>query len=129
VVTKFLTIEQVLIIHEDQVARYGGTSGLRDLTLLESALFRPQTTFGNEELYPTLFDKSAALMHSLVLNHPFLDANKRTAITSSIVFFEINGYRLYVSQDELVETTVQVATKQIDMEQLSAWFKKNTKKL
>src|SRR3990172_10842143 len=92
----FITLEQLLTIHEDQIDRYGGSHGIRDLNLLESALFRPQTTFSGEDLYKTIFDKAAALMHSLILNHPFVDGNKRTAVVAAIIFLLQNGWMLKV---------------------------------
>jgi death-on-curing protein len=127
--TIFLTLEQVLVIHEDQVVRYGGTSGLRDLTLLESAIFRPQSSFGGEDLYSTVFVKAAALAHSLILNHPFIDGNKRTGVVSSLVFLEINGYSLDVTQDQLVEMALKIATKVFDIEEIADWIKRNSKKV
>jgi death-on-curing protein len=127
--TFFLTLEQILVLHEDQVDRYGGTSGLRDVGLLESAAFRPQTTFGGQELYESLFDKAASLMHSLILNHPFLDGNKRTGTTCALVFLELNSYALSVSQKELVEAALKIAEKEWGLEQIAAWLETNSKKL
>lgn len=126
--TIFLTLEQVLVIHENQIGLYGGTSGLRDLALLESAILRPQTTFGGEDLYPTLFEKAAALMHSLVLNHSFLDGNKRTGTVSILVFLEINGYEIDVSQKQLIKVALGVESKKLDINQLAGWLKKNSKR-
>ena len=125
----YLTLEQVLLIHEDQVVRYGGSSGLRDLSLLESAIFRPQSTFGGEDLYQTIFDKVAALMHSLILNHVFVDGNKRTGTASMLVFLELNGYRLKVSQKVLVEAAMNVESKRWNIEEIATWLKKNSKKM
>lgn len=125
----YLTLEQVFLIHEDQIVRYGGSSGLRLLPLLESAIFRPQSSFGGADLYPTVFDKAAALMHSIILNHAFVDGNKRTGTASMLVFLELNGHRLYVSQKKLEEASVKVESKRWDIEQISSWLKKNSKKL
>ncbi len=124
--TSYLTLEQILIIHEDQIDRYGGSHGLRDLALLESAVFRPQTTFSGEDLYPTLFDKAAALLHSLIQNHPFIDGNKRTATASTIVFLIKNNYLLQVSNDVLAKIVLEVAEKKITSQNISEWLKENT---
>jgi death-on-curing protein len=86
-----LTPEQVLFIHSRLVTETGGSHGLRDLALLESAVARPRATFDSKELYPDLFTKAAALMDSLIKNHHFLDGNKRTGITATGLFFRING--------------------------------------
>ena len=123
--TSYLTLEQILVIHEDQIDRYGGSHGLRDLALLESAIFRPQSTFSGEDLYPTVFDKAAALLHSLIQNHPFIDGNKRTATVSLIVFLIKNGYELRVSNDTLVEIVLKISKKKITLENLSIWLKDN----
>lgn len=125
----YLTLEQIIITHEDQIVRYGGSSGLRDISLLESAVFRPQSSFGGEDLYPTIFDKASALMHSLILNHPFIDGNKRAGTTSMLVFLELNGYRLQVTQKALVNTALGVESKKLNTEKLAAWLKKYTRKI
>lgn len=124
----YLTFEQVLVIHDDQIERYGGRHGLSDLSLLESAILRPQTTFGGKELYPSVFDKAAAMMHSLILNHPFEDGNKRTGSVSAIVFLEMNGFILDVGQDELVNVVLKVESKNWGVKELSNWLEKNSKK-
>lgn len=123
--TNFLTFEQILVIHYDQIEKYGGSHGLRDLSLLESAIFRPQTTFGNEELYASIYTKAAALMHSLLLNHPFVDGNKRTSVVSCLVFLRMNGKSIRVSQKELVNVALSVESKKWDVEQLANWLEKN----
>ena len=113
--TIYLTLEQIIVIHEDQIVRYGGSSGLRDVSLLESAVFRSQSSFGGEDLYPTIFDKASALMHSLILNHPFIDGNKRTGTASMLVFLELNGYRLQVNKKPLVSAALEMESKKINI--------------
>jgi len=125
----YLTLEQVFLIHEDQLVRYGGSSGLRDLALLESAIFRPQSSFDGEDLYPTIFYKAAALMISLILNHAFLDGNKRTGTASMLVFLELNGCKLKISQKTLVNTALGVESKKINIEKLAIWLKKHVKRV
>ena len=78
---KYLTLEKVLLLHARLIQRTGGSGGVHDIDVLDSAMARPQATFEGEELYPDLWHKAAALMHSLVKNHPFVDGNKRTALT------------------------------------------------
>lgn len=125
-VALFLTLEQVLFIHEDQVDRYGGSHGVRDLGLLESAILRSQTTFGGVDLYITIFDKAAALMHSLLLNHPFVDGNKRTAVVSALSFLELNGYSLKVNDKELEKFALMVENKKPSIEFIANWLKKHS---
>ena len=119
----------MLVIHEDQIDRYGGTSGIRDLALLESALFRPQTTFGGKDLYLTIFDKAAALIHSLIQNHSFIDGNKRTGTVASLVFLAMNGWEIKVEQDELVQIALSIATKGFSIDEISHWLQTNSKKI
>ncbi|HZE87365.1 MAG TPA: type II toxin-antitoxin system death-on-curing family toxin [Methylomirabilota bacterium] len=123
--TSYLTLEQILVIHEDQIERYEGISGLRNLELLESALFRPQLTFDGKDLYENVFEKAAALIHSLILNHPFVDGNKRTGMVAGLVFLEINEFSLKVDQGELVQAALAIASKKWDIEKITVWLKDN----
>jgi death-on-curing protein len=93
--TDYLTVAEVLAMHADQIERYGGSHGVRDPGLLESALYRPQTGY-----YADLIEEAAALWESLDQNHPFIDGNKRTAFAATYTFLAINGGRLTVDADE-----------------------------
>lgn len=119
---EYLAIGQVLALHSQQLRRYGGAAGLRDSAALESALARPAATFDGEDLYPEIADKAAALMHSLALNHPFVDGNKRVAAFAAIVFVESNGYEFLATPDELVGTTLTLAEGRMAVEALAIWF-------
>jgi death-on-curing protein len=125
----YLTPQQVLFIHARLIAETGGEHGVLDLGLLQSAVARPQTTFDALELYPDLFAKAAALLQSLIGNHAFVDGNKRTAITSTGLFLQLNGYRLVASNDELEAFTLQCAQKLIALEQIVFWLKSQSAKL
>jgi death on curing protein len=127
--TKFLTFEQVIFIHNDQIDKYGGSHGIHDLPLLESAIMRPQTTFGGEDLYPTLFDKCAAMIHSLIMNHAFVEGNKRTAMVSGILFLELNGYILEAEHDEIIEAALKVRHKKWGLEKFAKWLREHSKKV
>jgi len=91
---KYLTSQQVLYIHDQMIKRFGGSMGIRDIGLLESAVGRPLASFDGKDLYLDIFYKSAALLQSLLKNHPFVDGNKRTALSSAGLFLRINGYIL-----------------------------------
>ncbi len=91
----YLTLAEVLAIHQDQIERYGGSHGVRDAGLLESALYRPQTGY-----YADLIEQAAALWESLAQNHPFIDGNKRTAFAATYTFLAINGAHLTVTSGE-----------------------------
>lgn len=124
--TVFLTVQQLLFIHARLIDETGGEHGLRDLGLLESAVARPQATFDGKELYPDLFQKAAALMESLVQNHPFVDGNKRTAITAAAMFLLQNGHRLEVTNEELEQFALMVANERPSLDEIAAWFQSHT---
>jgi death-on-curing protein len=121
---KYLTEEQVLFIHSRLIDETGGVHGVRDLGLLQSAVSRPKATFGSEDLYPDICHKAAALMESLIKNHPFIDGNKRTAITSAGIFLQRNGYILETAQRELEQFTLSVVTGKASFEDAVKWFEK-----
>jgi death-on-curing protein len=123
VTVEYLSVGQVLALHAQQLRKYGGGAGVRDRGALESALARPAATFGGEDLYPDIANKAAALMHSLALNHPFVDGNKRVAAFSAIVFAESNGHEFLATPDELVQTTLAVAEGKLAVEALAIWFR------
>lgn len=125
----FLTASRVLFIHDRAVKRYGGAHGVRDLGLVESAVARPQATFGGEYLYVSIFDKAAALLQSLLKNHPFVDGNKRTALTSAGLFLKKNGYELINSHKQEVEFAVRVDNGNLIIEQISQWLKMHSVKI
>lgn len=111
------------------VKRFGGSFGLRDKGLLESAAARPQASFGGKDLYPTIFAKSAALMHSLLKNHPFVDGNKRTALASTGIFLKLNGYKLINTHEKELEFALNVENESVSLEEIAAWLKKNSKQV
>jgi len=128
-VTVFLSLDQVLNLHRVQIRRFGGAAGLRDRGLLESALARPQMTFGGEDLYPDLPAKAAALLHSLVANHPFSDGNKRVGAHAAILLLLANDVEPIFSSSELVETTLAVARGEIGAEALAIWLRQRSRPL
>ncbi len=119
---KFLTISQVLDIHQRQIQRFGGTSDVRDEGLLDSALAQPQVTFGGELLHPTIHEQAAAYLYHLVMNHPFIDGNKRTAFAVMLTFLNLNGYTFNLSQEQAYNLVIQVVQKEISKEELSAFL-------
>ena len=120
--TVFLTVQQILFIHARLIDTTGGEHGLRDLGLLESAAARPQASFSGEEMDPDLVQKAAALMESLALNHPFVDGNKRTAITSAALFLQQNGRLLQTTNEELERFTLRVVNERPSLAEIASWF-------
>lgn len=125
---KFITVTRVLAIHDYAVKRYGGSQGIRDIGLVESAVARPQSGFDREYLYKDIFDMASALLQSLLKNPPFMDGNKRTALFSTGIFLKINGYKLNNTHEAEVEFAVQVDNSNLSLEDISTWLKENSKK-
>jgi death-on-curing protein len=99
---KKLTVSQIIDIHKDIIEETGGSTGIRDFGLLESAAYEPFQTFDGEPLYPSIQQKAARLAYALAKNHPFVDGNKRIGIHAMLVFLQINGIELVYTQKELV---------------------------
>jgi death-on-curing protein len=124
---EYLTLEEVLLLHARLIQRTGGSGGVRDMGLLDSALARPRATFGGEDLYPSLWHKAAALMHSLIKNHPFVDGNKRTALTATGLFLEVNGYTLTASSEQVLDFAKRAAVGKGDIKSIAMWLEKHSK--
>ena len=126
---KILTPEQILILHEELVNKYGGSSGIRDKGMFESAINRPFATFGGNDLYPDIYLKAGAFIQAVVKDHPFVDGNKRTAFAGAFVFLKINKIYLQVKKSEGVKFMINVANKNLSVEEISTWLKKHSKKI
>lgn len=116
----FLTLAEVVQIHRDQIERYGGRDGVRDMGLLESAVAAPQASAGGESVHGDLFEMAAAYAFHLARNHPFVDGNKRTALASALVFLEINGVSALDPEERLHDATVGLVTGSITRGQFAA---------
>ena len=121
----FLGLEEVLEIHHDQITRYGGTEGIRDLGLLQSALSMPQAGAGNQYFHADLFEMAAAYLFHIVRNHPFVDGNKRTGVTAALVFLEMNGIQIRASDEALVQTVLAVAEGKLQKGALAGFFRRH----
>ena len=123
---KLLSAEQILFIHARLIEETGGSHGVRDLNMLLSAVGRSQASFDNQDLYPDLFSKAAALMESLIRNHPFVDGNKRTGVVAAGLFLRRNGYRLTTNNAELVTVTMDIAQSKSSLADLAIWLRENS---
>lgn len=121
-----LTIEQVTFLHEYIIRRAGGKQGIRDFALLHSALERCKATFAGEDLYPTTLEKASALLHSLVMNHAFMDGNKRTAYAVMVRFLDINGFQTYASQQEIIDFCLAVDNEGWKVPEILEWLERHT---
>ena len=121
--TGYLTIADILAIHDDQIERYGGSHGVRDAGLLEAALYRPQTGY-----YADVVEEAAALWESLAQNHPFIDGNKRTAFAAAYTFLAINGAQLTADSEEayaFISGLQEAGT--FNFDKLVPWLRRNVK--
>lgn len=122
-----LSVDQLVAVHEVVRKSFGGRPGLRDRGALESAAARPFATFGGEDLYPDLPSKAAALLHSLVSNHPFVDGNKRVGALASELLLEVNGASLVAMDEDLEEEVMALARGDRDAESLTIWFRQRVR--
>ena len=123
----FLSVEDVIEIHADQIQRYGGSLGIRDVGLLHSALGMPEAGIGDQYLHAGLFEMGAAYLYHIVQNHPFIDGNKRTGAMAAFVFLKLNGFTL-VADESVFETLVlQAAQGQTGKDGIAKFFRENAK--
>lgn len=121
-----LTEQQILAVHSRMIEMTGGVDGVRDNSLLDSALNAPFQTFDGKELYPALLSKAAVMCRSIISNHPFVDGNKRTGIHVTLIFLELNGIELQYSQNELIELGFGAASGQLSSDDILKWLIKHT---
>lgn len=124
---KFLQLSEVLEIHNDQLTRYGGSQGIGDLGLLESALGTPAATYREIFLHSDVYAMAAAYLFHIVQNHPFVDGNKRVGTVAALVFLALNGYECTASEEKLAQTVPSVANGEIDKTDLTTFFRCWTK--
>ncbi|MDB9540952.1 type II toxin-antitoxin system death-on-curing family toxin [Anabaenopsis tanganyikae CS-531] len=124
---RYLLLIEVIELHRQIIEQSGGALGIRDLGAVESALAQPRMTFGGEELYPTLVDKAAAMGFSLIMNHPFIDGNKRIGHGAMEVFLVMNGLEINASIDEQEEIILSLASGKFDREAFTQWLKSHVK--
>ena len=123
----FLTLEETLAFHADQVRRYGGSLGVRDMGLLESALAVPQASFGGTWLHDGLAAMAAAYLFHIVRNHPFIDGNKRTGLMATLVFLGLNGLALEAGEDALTDLVLGVASGQVSKAEATVFIERHSR--
>lgn len=126
---KFLSLAEVLEIHQDQVERYGGTSGIRDIELLKSALGMPSATYSGEFLHTDVYEMAAAYLFHLVKNHPFLDGNKRVGAVAALIFLALNGYDFDAPEDDFADMVLAVARGESDKADVAVFIRCWSKQL
>ncbi|MBI1292929.1 type II toxin-antitoxin system death-on-curing family toxin [bacterium] len=122
----FLSVEEVLTIHMDQIVRYGGDGTLLDRRLLESAVAQPPATFAGNWLCDDLFAMAAAYLYHIVQNHPFVDGNRRTGTVAAIAFLRLNGFELHVGWEKLAEMVLAVASGRIGKAEIAEFLREHS---
>jgi death on curing protein len=108
--------------HAQLVREFGGATGLRAPGILDASLNRPFATFGGEDLFPTFFDKAAAMMHGIITGHPFIDGNKRTGYQLGRLLLQEGGHDVSASEDERYDMVIRIATGQMEVEAIKEWL-------
>lgn len=124
---KFLSEAEIIAVNHEMIAKYGGIHGVRELNFLRLAVGRPQMSAGLKDAYPTIYLKAAAMFHSIINNHPFLDGNKRTSLFSVVLFLNYNSFETEFTKDEAIKFTLKAHNDDWSVEEIAQWIKKHTK--
>ena len=119
----FLTVDDIIESHQNQIDTYGGSYGIRDIGLLESAIGQPEASFGGEYLHADIFEMAAAYIYHLVMNHPFVDGNKRVGLEAALIFLEINNENVNASDEELVDLVLKTTAGQVGKREIAEFFR------
>jgi death on curing protein len=120
----FLSVEEVLLVHQDQISRYGGEPGVRDRGLLESAIAVPASGIGDDYFHKDIFEMAAAYLFHIVRNHPFVDGNKRTGAVTALIFLILNGVDINADEAELESIVTGAAAGKVDKPQIAEFFRR-----
>jgi len=124
-----ITLVDVFQLHKNSIKDFGGSPGIRDVDSLKSAVSRPFQSFEDVELYPSVFEKTAAIFESLIKNHPFVDGNKRTGFLAAYALLYRNRFELVASKDKAYDFVIQVSSTSLSFDVISIWFRKNSMRL
>lgn len=119
----FLSLDDILESHQNQIEIYGGGQGIRDIGLLESAIAQPEACFGGQFLHADVFEMAAAYLYHLVMNHPFVDGNKRVGLEAALIFLEVNDQRLNAIDEELVDLVLKTTMGQVGKPEIAEFFR------
>ena len=112
--TRYLSLEEVLVLHSYQIEKFGGKQNILDAKLLESAIARPKTSLAGKDMFGTIFDKASILAHGIIQNHPFADGNKRTGMHAMLVFLKLNGITIDITNETLIKLAFDIANNEIN---------------
>jgi len=120
-----ISLDEIMFIHHKSIERYGGSHGLRDESALKSAIERPYQTFDGQELYPDMFSKSAAIIESVLMNHPFVDGNKRTGFALMLIMLHNEQMTLHITKEQVYEFVVAIASGQMRFDDIEIFLRDN----
>jgi len=120
----FLTLDEVLSLHAEQIRLFGGSSGIRGIGLLQTAVGSVEATFGGAFLHETTFAMAAAYLHGICRNHPFIDGNKRTSVAAALTFLELNGVEIDADEDAFYDLVIGVAEGRVSKASLAVFLEK-----
>ena len=124
-----ISLSEILKLHELSIQKYGGSHGVRDEGLLDSAIARSFQTFGGEDLYASAIEKAAAIAESLIINHPFVDGNKRAGFLAMLAVLKMGKKNLIANEEDAYQFTITISTGAIRFDQIVEWLKNNTQQL
>ena len=119
----FLTLDDILESHQNQIDTYGGSHGIRDIGLLKSAIAQPEANYGGQYMHADIFEMAAAYLYHLVMNHPFVDGNKRVGLESALIFLEVNDALLDANDDELVDLVLKTTAGRVGKPEIAEFFR------
>ena len=122
-----IALEDILNLHNFLIEKYGGSFGIRDSGLLESAIARAFQSFSGEDLYKSVYEKATVLGESLIINHPFIDGNKRTGAVAMIALLEEKGLQFFASEEDLYNFIISISKGDTKFEEIVKWLKKNSR--
>ena len=125
---KYLSAEEILVIHSEIIDKTGGLHGLRDAVLFGSIIERPKTSFGGKELFKTVFEKASAYFESLAKYHVFIDGNKRTAIAASARFLYLNNFEFTVTNKEVENFVLKIIVEKLEIKKIATWLREHSQK-
>lgn len=125
----YLTKDQILFIHSLIIDETSGSHGVRDLHAILSLEKSPAQSVFGKELYPTIFEKAALYVRDIIMNHPFVDGNKRTGVTAASVFLENNGYEIIAHEGEFEKFALRIVSERLEIAAIAQWFKTRSRKI
>lgn len=126
---RYLYPKQIMFLHKRIISTTGGSHGIRDKGLLESAVYRPQASFGGKDFYLDLYQKTAVLCHSIINNHPFIDGNKRVGFEGMRLMLRLNGYDIKASQKEKFDFAMNIAKGKMNEQDITEWINRHSLKI